>query len=369
VTLSLHINADSVRVRHATILFQRSAAVVRHIDHLAADILAVPRRQLRTAAARHRPALGKLARRDLFDSLLDRRRGKRPIRLLRIELPRMAEQPRAGLISSCDLPLAYCIREPASREGPLARQQKRCDFASAPLRRKFNAGRENEMFNSRKLTIALLAFGIAGLVVGTALHPGHENPADAVRAFAEYAADRTWLASHLIQLAGVIAMLLGMLSVVAQLGPERGAAAALPLQITLVAASASLYAALQAVDGVALKLMLDQWAASGSRDRDGLFIASLAIRHVEIGLAAIVSLATGLTVLALNYPLWSAKIGGGLAGALGLAGGLGLLAGGIAMGAGGFSGLAMSINMPSRLALLAWVGTHAVIYWRSGRGG
>jgi hypothetical protein len=265
--------------------------------------------------------------------------------------------------------LIYFILEPLRREGPLARWQKQCEFISVSIQHECG-GPENEMITARQLTTALLAFGIAGLVVGTALHPGHENPADAVRAFAEYATDRTWLASHLIQLTGVIAMLLGMLSVVAQLGLGRGAASALPLHITLVAASASLYAALQAVDGVALKLILDQWAAASSpQDKQGLFIASLAIRHVEIGLAAIVSLATGVTVLALNCSLWSAKIGGGLVGALGLAGGLGLLAGGTAMGASGFSGLAMSINMPSRLALLAWVGTHAVFYWRSGRGG
>ena len=47
--------------------------------------------------------------------------------------------------------------------------------------------------------------GIGGsvvLLVGTYLHPMRADPNDPVAAFTEYAADRLWIASHLVQLAG-----------------------------------------------------------------------------------------------------------------------------------------------------------------------
>jgi hypothetical protein len=229
--------------------------------------------------------------------------------------------------------------------------------------------KEDAMFDARRLTVLLLVFGVAALVLGTALHPAHEDPNDAVKAFAEYATDRKWLASHLIQLAGAMAMLLGMLAVLAQSSASRdgGWATSVLPQTALVAAGIALSAALQAVDGVALKLMVDRWASASGAEKDQLFSASLAIRFVEIGLAAMASLVTGLTVLAVCFSLWSLKVGGNCVGLLGMAGGLGLAASSFAMGVGGFSGAAMLINMPASIALMIWVAAHAVIHWRNRR--
>jgi hypothetical protein len=55
-------------------------------------------------------------------------------------------------------------------------------------------------------------------------------------------------------------------------------------------------AALQAVDGIALKAMVDAWAVTPAAQKDLAFYAALAIRQVEIGLASMVSLLFGLTV-------------------------------------------------------------------------
>jgi hypothetical protein len=222
------------------------------------------------------------------------------------------------------------------------------------------------MFDARKLTVALLVFGIAALVLGTALHPAHEDPNDAARAFAEYAADKTWLASHFLQFAGAAAMLTGMLAALAQNAARKGSASSLMPLTAFAAAAIALSAALQAVDGVALKMMVGRWAAAEGAEKALLFSASLAVRSVEIGLAAMTSLVTGLAVISLSFWLWRLKAGGFLLALLGLAGGLGLCASAIAIGAGGFSGLAMMINMPSSLALMLWVAAHAYIRWRGG---
>ena len=44
------------------------------------------------------------------------------------------------------------------------------------------------------------------MFIGTALHPMSADPNVPLAAFAEYAADRHWIASHLLQLASVALM-------------------------------------------------------------------------------------------------------------------------------------------------------------------
>lgn len=56
---------------------------------------------------------------------------------------------------------------------------------------------------------------IAGSVLfflGTYLHPMEADPNDAAAAFAEYAADRLWVASHLAQLIGVALIVAALLT-------------------------------------------------------------------------------------------------------------------------------------------------------------
>ena len=47
--------------------------------------------------------------------------------------------------------------------------------------------------------------GATLLFIGTHLHPMGADPNDPISAFTEYARDRLWIASHLVQLAGVAA--------------------------------------------------------------------------------------------------------------------------------------------------------------------
>lgn len=113
--------------------------------------------------------------------------------------------------------------------------------------------------------------------------------------------------------------------------------------------------ALQAVDGVALKVMVDAWAAATDDQKGTWFQAAFAVRQIEIGLAAISSCITGATVsvygIALvidgRRPKWW--------GAIGVLDGILLTAAGIAMAHTGFSGLAMALSMPGSLLLLIWV--------------
>src|SRR3954469_17053145 len=161
----------------------------------------------------------------------------------------------------------------------------------------------------------LAVLGVGLLIIGTVLHPMQADPAMAEAAFAEWAG----------------------------LGAGFGIAG--------IAAAA----ALQAVDGVALKMMVDRWAVATEPEKSTLFAAAYGVRQIEIGLAGMSCLLLGLTAaifgLALvidgRFPKW--------AGLLGVAGGIFTAISGVVISTTGFSELAMTINMPAVVVLMAWL--------------
>jgi len=203
------------------------------------------------------------------------------------------------------------------------------------------------------------------LFVGTYLHPMGADPNQAVAAFTEYAADHLWVASHLTQLAGVSLMVAALLLLAQQLRMGSGTAWA-GVAAGGAIASLAVAVALQAVDGIALKLMVDAWTAAPAAQREGVFHAAFAVRQIEIGLASMVSLSMGLTAVMYGeallvdqtYPKWV----GGLA----LIGGVPTMVAGVVIAYTGFSGLAMAINMPANFLLLVWMLTLGVLMWRRG---
>jgi hypothetical protein len=207
--------------------------------------------------------------------------------------------------------------------------------------------------------------GTVALFVGTYLHPMNADPNQAVAAFTEYAADRLWVASHLTQLAGVALLVAALLVLTRQLEAGRGAVWA-RLAAGGAIASLAVAAALQAVDGIALKAMVNAWANAAPAEKDSVFHAAFAVRQVEIGLACMLSLALGLTAtvsgVALladhTYPTWV----GGLA----LVGGIPTMVAGVAIAYTGFSELAMDINMPANSVLLIWMLALGGYMWRRG---
>ncbi len=218
------------------------------------------------------------------------------------------------------------------------------------------------MPNERKIGAICAIGGAALLCIGTFLHPMGADPNDPVAAFAEYAADRFWIASHLVQLAGVAAMVTALLFLTVQL-EANGPSGVSRIATAGAVVSLALAAALQAVDGIALKSMVDAWAAAPESEKQGLFQAAFAVRQIEIGLASMLSLSLGLTmtlygmaVLRDEYPKWFA--------CLAIAGGVPTMAAGVVMAYTGFSGLAMTINMPANLLLVLWMLALGGFMWR-----
>jgi len=223
--------------------------------------------------------------------------------------------------------------------------------------------------SSRGASKTAATCAIAGsvlLFMGTYLHPMEADPNETVAAFTEYAADHLWVASHLTQLAGVALMVAALLLLAHQLESASGKGWS---RVAAGGAVASLAVAttLQAVDGIALKRMVDIWAAAPAAQKEVAFHAAFAVRQVEVGLASLLSLLMGLTVtvygvaLLVNptYPKWL----GGVA----IVGGVPTTVAGVVMAYTGFSGLAMAINMPASSILLVWMLALGVFMWRRGQ--
>lgn len=211
---------------------------------------------------------------------------------------------------------------------------------------------------------AVAAFlGAFLLFFGTLLHPTESDPNMPAAAFAEYAANSIWVWSHLTQFAGVLGLSLGFVAFAATIEPGKAAAWA---RFGLVGAVAvlAIAAALQAVDGVALKNMVDHWAAATGEARTIAFEAAFAVRQVEIGLASLFSILSGFTlavfgltiIFSVRYPTWLGWVG--------LLNGLGMAASGMSQASTGFSEMSMNISMPASIVMLIWVIVVGILMWR-----
>ncbi|HSU91900.1 MAG TPA: hypothetical protein VLI44_10615 [Sporolactobacillaceae bacterium] len=182
-------------------------------------------------------------------------------------------------------------------------------------------------------------------------------------AFTEYAASHIWVASHLMQLAGVILIAAALVLLSRKMADGPSAEWATLGELGAVS-SLAVASALQAVDGVALKFMVDNWAAIPELGKAALFDATFAVRQIEVGLASIGSLLFGLTVsiygIALlidrRFPRWL--------GIVAIIGGVPTAIGGLAIAYTGFSNLAMAINMPANSLLILWMVAIGISEWQ-----
>src|SRR3954447_2978326 len=197
-----------------------------------------------------------------------------------------------------------------------------------------------------RIGAAATFIGAVLLIVSTVLHPLDSDPADAPAAFAEHAADPHYVWTHLGQFAGFFGLGIGLVAFAGTFEPGRAAAWG-RVGAAGAVASIAMAAALQAVDGVALKVTVDRWVAADGEVQPLVYEAAHALRWIEIGLASFLSVLSGLTLVAFGfatiisarYPAWL--------GAIGVVVGLGMSAAGVAQAEMGFSGAAMMLSMAS----------------------
>jgi len=201
------------------------------------------------------------------------------------------------------------------------------------------------------------------LFVGTSLHPMEADPNDPVAAFTEYAADSLWVASHLTQLLGIVLIVAALLTLTRLLTNDKGGGWS-HLGSAFAIASLTIAAALQAVDGIALKVMVDNWVAAPESEKMAIFQATIGVRQIEVGLASMFSMLIGLTIVLYGVSIvisdrlsswlgWIAIIGGGAT-----------VTAGVMYAYTGFSKAAMSVSMPAGMLLLIWLIVLGASMWR-----
>jgi len=218
--------------------------------------------------------------------------------------------------------------------------------------------------SKRKVAAACAITGSILLIVGTYLHPVPADPNDAVMAFTEYAADRLWVASHLMQLAGV-ALILTTLIVLAEL--QQAVSSGFCYRIAAAGAIACLAvaAALQAIDGIALKRAVNVWSAAPIMKKDIAFYAALAIRQAEVGLASMLSILLGVTATLYGLAMLGDSAFPNWVAALAVLGGAATAVAGVIMAYAGFSAMEMLISMPANCVLLLWTLIIGILMWRA----
>ena len=205
--------------------------------------------------------------------------------------------------------------------------------------------------------------GAVMLLVATMLHPMSADPGDPVAAFTEYAADKLWVASHLGQFLGVGLIFVGLYALNRSLRDD-------PIEwlanLGLLVALAALVmaAVLQAVDGIALKVTVDRWAAAADAQKQSAFDAAFAVRQIEIGAASVTAMLFGTAGILFGislaasalYPMWL--------GWLAIIGGAGTAIGGVVTAFSGFSSAAMNVAMPFNLVMIIWIALTGMVMWR-----
>jgi hypothetical protein len=114
--------------------------------------------------------------------------------------------------------------------------------------------------------------------------------------FVVYAQSNTWIAAHIGQFAGVMLVFACGFVVLHRLlaRSESGTASALAwLGFAVTIVTASTFALLQAVDGIALKMAVDSWYASPSEEKVAAFRVAEGIRWIEIGINSIFRILQG----------------------------------------------------------------------------
>jgi len=205
--------------------------------------------------------------------------------------------------------------------------------------------------------------GALTLFTATLLHPLSADPNDAPAAFAEYASDHLWVASHLGQFVGVATLGVALVGLAGAM--EVGAPAAWArVGVVGTAASVATAAGLQAADGVALRAMVTRWARAAGEARAHAFEGALAVRQIEIGTASLLGILFGLTICTFGIALILGRRFPAWLGWLGLLGGLGTAGAGVVQAYTGFSGPAMAVGMPANGLLLLWAVVAGALLWR-----
>lgn len=202
-----------------------------------------------------------------------------------------------------------------------------------------------------RLAASLLLAGAVMSVIAGGFHPDHQPANNHAAAFLEYANAPASTAIHLGQFAGMLVIVTGLIALFFSVNPA-GWPGRFGVAFALV--SLSLYAVLQAVDGVALKQAVDAWAGAPEGEKAARFAAAEAIRWLEWGVRSYQSFTLGLSFVFFAFMLVCTPNVAKLIAYLMALSGIAYLAQGWVLGSEGFSPTNALPTLAGIVAVLVW---------------
>lgn len=230
-------------------------------------------------------------------------------------------------------------------------------------------------FERPMLRIGSVAFlaGIVIFMVSTiGFHAGTRDPMDNPAVFAVYAQSDPWIAAHIGQFAGLMLIFAGGFVALHRLllHSESGVASALAwFGLAAAIITASTYAILQAVDGIAQKIATSSWYAipssstAGSEEEEKAIAFRVAegIRWTEIGINSYFRMLQGAVAIIFGVAIVKSTILSKWIGAVGIAvGAVGIAAGVITA----YIGFSEPVSNIWAVTLYLWIIILGIFMWR-----
>jgi hypothetical protein len=219
---------------------------------------------------------------------------------------------------------------------------------------------------SVRLPAALLLGGQLMYIVVTQFHPGiGETATNHPAVFAEYATSGNWTAVHALQFAAMAVLLAGLFGLYFSVEAQAGSAAwSARFGAGMAVTALGLYGALQAVDGVANKLVDLAWVNAPAAEKAARFASAEAVRWVEWGMRSYHDFALGLALLLFAAAVVRAARVPRPIGYLMALSGLASLVQGWVVGYEGFSPTESIAIIVTWVLSLAWMIWLVVVAWR-----
>ena len=238
-----------------------------------------------------------------------------------------------------------------------------------------NADLERPML--RMGSVAFLA-GIVIIIVSTLFHASSEDLMDNPVVFAVYAESDAWIAAHIGQFAGVMLVFAGgfvalfRLLVKSESGTTASALAWFGLAAAII--TASTYAILQAVDGIAQKIATGSWYAippsstAGSEEEKAIaFRVAEGIRWTEIGINSYFRILQGTVGIIFGVAIAKSALLSRWIGVVGIFAGAATILAGVIVAYVGFSSVRAPIVDASTVISFAWLVILGIFMWRKTR--
>jgi hypothetical protein len=224
-------------------------------------------------------------------------------------------------------------------------------------------------------SVAFLAGIVIFMVSTIGFHAGTRDPMDNPAVFAVYAQSDPWIAAHIGQFAGLMLIFAGGFVALHRLllHSESGVASALAwfgLAATII--TASTYAILQAVDGVAQKIATSSWYAippssstAGSEEEKAIaFRVAEGIRWTEIGINSYFRMLQGTVGIIFGVAIVKSGLLRRWIGAVGIAvGAVSIVAGVITS----YIGFSEPVSNIWAVTLYLWIIILGIFMWRKTR--